>query len=77
VALLCFPDGREIVAEGVCEGAIAESERGERGFGYDPLFVPTAGDGRTFAQMSMSEKQRLSHRGKAFRALSMALQHEI
>lgn len=77
VALLCFPDGREIVAEGVCEGTIAESERGERGFGYDPLFVPDAGDGRTFAEMSMGEKHHLSHRGKAFRALAMALRHEL
>lgn len=77
VALLCFPDGREIVAEGVCEGSIAESERGDRGFGYDPLFVPAAGDGRTFAEMTMAEKHHLSHRGKAFRALAMALCHEL
>lgn len=77
VALLCFPDGREIVAEGVCEGSIAESERGDRGFGYDPLFVPAAGDGRTFAEMTMGEKHQLSHRGKAFRALAMALRHEL
>jgi XTP/dITP diphosphohydrolase len=77
VALLCFPDGREIVAEGVCEGTIAESERGERGFGYDSLFVPAAGDGRTFAEMTIGEKHHLSHRGKAFRALAMALRHEL
>lgn len=77
VALLCFPDGREIVAEGVCEGSIAETERGERGFGYDPLFVPAAGDGRTFAEMSMAEKHHLSHRGQAFRALAMALRHNL
>lgn len=77
VALLCFPDGREIVAEGVCEGSIAEAERGDRGFGYDPLFVPAAGDGRTFAEMTMGEKHQLSHRGKAFRALAMALRHEL
>ncbi len=77
VALLCFPDGREIVAEGVCEGSIAESEHGDRGFGYDPLFVPAAGDGRTFAEMSMVEKHHLSHRGKAFRALAMALRHDL
>ena len=77
VALLCFPDGREIVAEGVCEGSIAKAERGDRGFGYDPLFVPAAGDGRTFAEMTMGEKHHLSHRGKAFRALAMALRHEL
>ena len=77
VALLRFPDGREIVAEGVCEGSIAETERGERGFGYDPLFIASAGDGRTFAEMSMAEKHHLSHRGRAFRALAMALRHQL
>ena len=73
VALLCFPDGREIVAEGVCEGSIADSERGERGFGYDPLFIARDGDGRTFAEMTIEEKHVLSHRGRAFRALAAQL----
>jgi XTP/dITP diphosphohydrolase len=73
VALLTFPDGREIVAEGVCEGSIAESERGERGFGYDPLFIARDGDGRTFAEMTIEEKHELSHRGRAFRALAAQL----
>ena len=73
VALLRFPDGREIIAEGVCEGIIAENEIGDRGFGYDPLFIASEGDGRTFAQMSVDEKHALSHRGKAFRALSVML----
>ena len=73
VALLRFPDGREVVAEGVCEGSIAEAEIGERGFGYDPLFIARDGDGRTFAQMNVDEKHELSHRGKAFRALSQLL----
>ncbi|MEY3700164.1 MAG: hypothetical protein RIT16_524 [Actinomycetota bacterium] len=73
VALLRFPDGREIIAEGVCEGSIAKSEIGDRGFGYDPLFIARDGDGRTFAQMSASEKHELSHRGKAFRELSLAI----
>ncbi len=73
VALLTFPDGREIVAEGVCEGTIAESERGERGFGYDPLFIARDGDGRTFAEMTIEEKHALSHRGRAFRALAAQL----
>ena len=77
VALLRFPDGREIVAEGVCEGSSAAAERGERGFGYDPLFIASAGDGRTFAEMSMAEKHHLSHRGRAFRALAMALRHQL
>ena len=73
IALLRFPDGREIIAEGVCEGMIAENEIGDRGFGYDPLFIASEGDGRTFAQMSVDEKHVLSHRGKAFRALSVKL----
>ena len=73
IALLRFPDGREFIAEGVCEGTIAETEIGERGFGYDPLFIALEGDGRTFAQMSIEEKHMLSHRGKAFRTLSAML----
>ena len=76
VALLRYPDGREVIAEGVCEGSIAEAEIGERGFGYDPLFIARDGDGRTFAQMSVDEKHELSHRGKAFRALSQSLENE-
>ena len=73
VALLRFPDGREIVAHGVCEGSIAVHEIGDRGFGYDALFIPADGDGRTFAQMTIDEKHELSHRGKAFRALAQML----
>ena len=76
VALLRYPDGREVIAEGVCEGSIAEAEIGERGFGYDPLFIARDGDGRTFAQMTVDEKHELSHRGKAFRALSQLLKKE-
>ena len=76
VALLRFPDGREVIAEGVCEGNIAEAEIGERGFGYDPLFIARDGDGRTFAQMTVEEKHALSHRGKAFRALSQLLKND-
>ena len=73
VALLRFTDGRELVAHGVCEGVIAMKEIGERGFGYDSLFIPTDGDGRTFAQMTIDEKHELSHRGRAFRALAEML----
>ncbi len=76
VALLRFPDGREVIAEGICEGTIADSEIGERGFGYDPLFIARDGDGRTFAQMTVDEKHELSHRGKAFRALSQLLKND-
>lgn len=73
IALLRFTDGREIIAQGVCEGSIATSQRGERGFGYDAIFVPSFGDGRTFAEMSIEEKHLLSHRGLAFRALAKSL----
>jgi XTP/dITP diphosphohydrolase len=73
VAIVVWPDGREVAAEGVCDGSIAMAERGDRGFGYDPLFVPDDGEGRTFAEMSESEKHAVSHRGRAFRALVGAL----
>jgi XTP/dITP diphosphohydrolase len=52
---------------------IAGSERGARGFGYDPLFIAREGDGRTFAEMTIEEKHALSHRGRAFRALAVRL----
>lgn len=73
VALVAFPDGGEVWAEGVCDGLIAESERGARGFGYDAVFVPREGDGRTFAEMSVHDKHALGHRGRAFRALAELL----
>ena len=50
---------------GECVGTIAESERGESGFGYDSLFIPADGDGRTFAEMNGPEKDAVSHRGRA------------
>jgi XTP/dITP diphosphohydrolase len=73
VALAFFPDGRRFSADGVSEGRIAASARGQQGFGYDPVFVPGDGDGRTFAEMSSAEKHALSHRGRAFRALAVGL----
>ena len=73
VALARFPDGTEVIAEGVVDGTIVERPRGEAGFGYDPVFVPAEGDGRTFAEMSPEEKHAVSHRGRAFRALDAAL----
>ena len=50
---------------GECAGTIAESERGDSGFGYDSLFIPADGDGRTFAEMTGAEKDAVSHRGRA------------
>lgn len=73
VVILRRPDGREVVVEGVCPGHITTATRGDRGFGYDPLFVPDEGDGRTFAEMSADEKNHLSHRGRALQALAAAL----
>ena len=73
VALVRFPDGAEVVAEGVVEGTISTEARGDRGFGYDPVFIPADGDGRTFAQMTAAEKHAVSHRGRAFRSLATAL----
>lgn len=73
VAMVCWPDGRELSVEGTCRGTIADHERGDAGFGYDPIFVPDDSDGRSFAEMSTQEKQAISHRGRAFRALLEAL----
>jgi XTP/dITP diphosphohydrolase len=73
VVMVVRPDGTELQVEGVCEGHIATEERGERGFGFDPLFVPDDGDGRTFSEMSEAEKNSMSHRGRAFTALVEAL----
>jgi XTP/dITP diphosphohydrolase len=73
VALVAFPDGSEVWAQGVLPGSIADAARGENGFGYDPVFVPDGGDGRTFAEMSPEEKDAVSHRGRAFRALAARL----
>lgn len=73
VAMACFPDGSEVVAEGAVVGTIATEPRGTGGFGYDPVFVPNGGGGRTFAEMSTEEKNAVSHRGRAFRALAALL----
>jgi len=75
VALVAFPDGAEVWAEGVLPGTIATAGRGTNGFGYDPVFVPYGGDGRTFAEMRPEEKDAVSHRGRAFRALAAELAH--
>jgi XTP/dITP diphosphohydrolase len=76
VALVRWPDGEELVAEGVVNGTIASVPRGTGGFGYDPLFVPDEGDGRTFAELAAESgwaKHRLSHRGRAFGQLAALL----
>jgi XTP/dITP diphosphohydrolase len=69
VAMVVWPDGTELAVEGVCPGTISVEERGSVGFGYDAIFIPAEGDGRTFAEMSAEAKNELSHRGRAFRGL--------
>lgn len=68
VVLALWPDGREVHAEGVVEGSILCQPRGSGGFGYDPVFVPTPGE-KTFAEMTLEEKDAVSHRGFALREL--------
>ena len=74
VCALVLPDGQEFVQEGRWEGELLRGPKGENGFGYDPLFVPAeetliGGQGRSSAELSAEEKDALSHRGKALRAL--------
>jgi len=69
VVVVAFPDGSELVAEGSVAGSVAREPRGGRGFGYDPVFEPDGGGGCTFAELSAAQKNGLSHRGRALRAL--------
>ena len=69
VALVAWQDGTETIAEGIVEGVIADRPSGAGGFGYDSVFIPTAGGGKTFAEMGDEEKNAISHRGAAFRSL--------
>jgi XTP/dITP diphosphohydrolase len=69
VAAIAWPGGRTMHAEGTCEGTLIAQPRGDRGFGYDPVFVPQ-GERRTMAELGDEEKDRISHRGRAFRALA-------
>lgn len=72
VAAIAWPDGPELHAEGLCEGILIGDPRGAGGFGYDPAFVP-GGETRTMAELSDEEKDGISHRGRAFRALATRL----
>jgi XTP/dITP diphosphohydrolase len=69
------PDGAEQLFDGICEGVMAPAGRGTRGFGYDPVFVPDepSAGGRTMAELTDDEKDAISHRGRAARALLAAL----
>jgi XTP/dITP diphosphohydrolase len=66
-------DGTETVATGTCEGRIGFERRGEHGFGYDPLFLPDATPGRSMAELTLAEKNEISHRGAALRDLRSKL----
>ncbi|MCA1834698.1 MAG: RdgB/HAM1 family non-canonical purine NTP pyrophosphatase [Actinomycetota bacterium] len=72
VAVCVTPSGGHAVEEATVEGRIIRTPRGRMGFGYDPIFVPDGFD-RTTAEMEPSEKDAISHRGKAFRALLPAM----
>jgi XTP/dITP diphosphohydrolase len=71
-AVVALPDGRVEGVEGRVEGRLGRAPRGTNGFGYDPVFVPT-GDSRTLAEYTDEEKNAISHRGNAFRALEPLL----
>jgi len=75
-AALALPDGAERVVEGRLSGSLARAPRGSNGFGYDPVFVPE-GHGRTTAEMTPSEKDAISHRGRAFRALAPVVANAV
>ncbi len=68
VAAIAWPDGHELRAEGICEGVLAGKRRGTGGFGYDPIFVPVGWE-ETMAELTAEQKDRVSHRGRAFRSL--------
>ena len=84
VSVVCcvYPDGRVLTARGECRGKIGFTEQGDGGFGYDPLFVPNdqpqravdAGEKLTSAEMEPAEKNAVSHRGKALRALVASIE---
>ena len=69
------PDGLEVTFTGTCDGTLSADARGTGGFGYDPAFLPVdLGDGRTMAELGDAEKDAISHRGRAARALAAWLE---
>ena len=75
VAALATPDGEVVHAEAVCEGTLRTTPSGSGGFGYDPIFVPVGWD-VTMAELTDEQKDRISHRGRAFRALLEILERD-
>ena len=76
LAALAFPDGEVITARGECPGRILDAPRGGRGFGYDPIFEVEPG-GRSMAELSPTEKNRISHRARALLSLREVIQQRI
>ncbi len=78
IAMVSFPDGTDVWAEGVIEGTIVSAARGTNGFGYDPLFAPddaSVAPGLTFGELDAQTKNRVSHRARAFVALAEQLRN--
>ena len=73
VIAVVYPDGREVLVDGVLEGVITLAPRGSGGFGYDPVFAPDETPGRTLAELSAEEKNTISHRARALQAVPEAL----
>lgn len=73
---LAWPDGHEETILGIAAGTLTWPPRGDNGFGYDPMFVPDAGDGRTFGEMPYEVKESMSHRTDAFRKLQTAFEKD-
>lgn len=76
VAALATPDGDVVTARGECPGVLLTAPQGQGGFGYDPIFG-LASEGPSLAELSAEEKQRISHRGHAFRALAHELRARL
>ncbi len=75
-AICCmFPNGKEILVRGECHGKIGYEPIGNNGFGYDPIFISK--NGKTFAQLTSEEKDKISHRGQALRKLKKALENVV
>lgn len=73
VVVVAYPKGEPLIVEGSLGGSISDEPRGDQGFGYDPVFLPEGGGGRSLAEMSPEEKNAISHRGRALRTLAQAL----
>lgn len=73
VVAVAYPDGTSFCVEGVLPGVITDARAGDQGFGYDPVFAPLESGGRTLAELTSEEKNEISHRGRALRALAEEL----